>query len=255
MVLKNVKQYVMFGHNHLFGDWLEIIHATGGILKKVVQNIPESSDINRLSLKQRIERLQDPQFNPHHVNQDKPIEIQFLENFKPEADEYYLMGFTGFKKATLEKQLVEKFALEFSILIHPTAIISPTAFLSPGVIINSGTIIASGVTIKEHSSINKGVIIGHDTTVEEYVVIQPGVKIAGHVKVGVGTVVGIGSVIIEDIQIGKYAMIAAGAVVIKNVPDYTLVAGVPAIPKKRINDFLIDTVDIDQKTLGYDSTP
>src|ERR1051326_2857292 len=34
--------YVMFGHSGLFGDYVDIIHASGGRLRKVVTNLPDA---------------------------------------------------------------------------------------------------------------------------------------------------------------------------------------------------------------------
>ena len=235
MGLMLMEKYVMFGHNHLLGDWIEIIHANGGILTKIVQNIPEIAHPNRLTLQKRLSRLQDGHYNAQGINQFHPVEIQPLEDFVPQADEHYMIGFPGFKQATLQHYLDTTFDLRFANLIHPTAIVSPTAQLATGVIINAGSIIASGVSVGEHVAINKGVIVGHDTTLSRYAILQPGVKLAGHINVGYGCVIGIGAVVIEDITIGNFSMIAAGAVVIKDVPDHTLVAGVPATVKKEIN--------------------
>ncbi len=231
-----MKKYVMFGHNNLFGDLVEIIHANQGILTKIVQNIPEPYFPNRPPLQERLATLQDAERNPHNINQSYPIEVLPLENFSPEPNEVYLIGFTGFRMNELRQELQRKFQIHFAPLIHPSALISPTAKISSGVIINMGSIIASGVVLGDHVAINKGVIIGHDTHLEDYVVAQPGVKVAGHVRVGKGAVLGIGSTIIEDLKIGEYSLIAAGAVVIKDVPPHTLVAGVPAIPKKLLHD-------------------
>lgn len=47
-------------------------------------------------------------------------------------------------------------------------------------------------------------------------------KLTGHVDVGAG------AKIIGDILIGKHTLIGANAVVTKDVPDYSIVAGVPA---------------------------
>ena len=44
-----------------------------------------------------------------------------------------------------------------------------------------------------------------------------------------GASIGANATIVCGHIIGKYAMVAAGAVVTKDVPDYTLVAGVPAV--------------------------
>jgi hypothetical protein len=46
-----MKKYVMFGHNNLLGDFIEIIHANDGILTKIVQNVTEPIYSNRPTLK------------------------------------------------------------------------------------------------------------------------------------------------------------------------------------------------------------
>lgn len=229
-----MKKYVMIGHNHLFGDLIEIIHANGGLLQKIVQNIPEPVHPNRPSLQERLARLQDPNFNREGINQFYPIAIESLETFVPQENECYVIGFTGFKQANLRRDLESKFGIQFESLIHPTAIISPTAQISSGAIINMGVIIGSGASIGEHVFINKGAIVGHDTVLDSYAIVQPGAKIAGHVKIGCGAFIGIGSVVIEDTSIGPYSMVAAGAIVIDDVSPHVLVAGIPAVYKKNM---------------------
>jgi len=44
-----------------------------------------------------------------------------------------------------------------------------------------------------------------------------------------------GAILLPGVTIGEHAIVAAGAVVIKDVPAYTLVAGVPAVEKKKLN--------------------
>ena len=48
------------------------------------------------------------------------------------------------------------------------------------------------------------------------------------VKIGDHTFIGPNSTILMGTEIGKHCVIGAGAVVTKNVPDYAIVAGVPA---------------------------
>lgn len=227
----------MFGHNNLLGDIIEIIHHNDGILTKIVQNIPEPNYPNRLNLKERLSNLGSNLTNPQNINHNFPIKICQLSDFIPEEKEHYIIGFPGFKMHPLVQELKTKFQLKFTTIIHPTAIISPTAQIGEGVIINAGTIIASGVKIHDHVAINKGVIVGHDTEIKKYSVIQPGVKIGGHVVINTGAILGIGSVIIEDLNIGEYSYVAAGAVVTKDVAQSVLVAGIPAIYKKNINQY------------------
>jgi|WetSurMetagenome_2_1015567.scaffolds.fasta_scaffold741423_1 acetyltransferase-like isoleucine patch superfamily enzyme len=65
--------------------------------------------------------------------------------------------------------------------------------------------------------------------------ITPYVKILrGFITIGDDAWLGAGCIVLPDIRIGKGAIIAAGAVVTKDVPDYTVVAGVPARPLRRL---------------------
>ena len=56
----------------------------------------------------------------------------------------------------------------------------------------------------------------------------------GGVDIGNDAWLGTGCIIMPNVRIGRGAIIGAGAVVNKDVPDYTLVAGVPAKEIKRI---------------------
>ena len=81
--------------------------------------------------------------------------------------------------------------------------------ISPGVIINSGYLDTGNFSNKIHRG--KKVIIRNGAWICSGAIINPG------------------------ITIGKYSVVAAGAVVTKDVPDKTVVAGVPAKPIKKIS--------------------
>ena len=48
------------------------------------------------------------------------------------------------------------------------------------------------------------------------------------VKIGDDVWIGVNAIILDGVTIGSHAVVAAGAVVTKDVPDYAIVAGVPA---------------------------
>lgn len=82
-----------------------------------------------------------------------------------------------------------------------------------GVIIGDHSLIAPGVKIiSANHSVNK--LDGWDTA-------KP-IVIGKHVWIAAN------AVILPEVNIGDYAIIGAGAVVTKNVPEYAVVAGVPA---------------------------
>ena len=122
---------------------------------------------------------------------------------------------------------------EFGCLIHPSSVILPNTSIGEGTVVSTGALIASNITIGRHVFINRGVQIGHHTKIADYVRIMPGANIAGLVMIGETTYVGMGAIILERLKIGKEVTIAAGAVVIQDLPDNVLVAGNPAVIKKR----------------------
>lgn len=63
--------------------------------------------------------------------------------------------------------------------------------------------------------------------------VYPGSR--GNIVVENDAWIGAGSIILPGITIGEGAVVGAGSVVTKDVPPYTVVAGVPARPRKRID--------------------
>ncbi len=50
----------------------------------------------------------------------------------------------------------------------------------------------------------------------------------GHIEIGEEAFIGTRSIIMPGVHVGKHSVVGAGSVVTKDVPDYTVVAGVPA---------------------------
>ena len=122
-------------------------------------------------------------------------------------------------------------------LIHPSAIIANNVIINDGSLIVAGVIIQTGTNIGSHSIINTNASLDHDCIIDDFVHISPSATLCGNVTVGEGTHIGAGATIIPNIKIGKWCVIGAGAVITKDVPDYSLVVGIPGkIIKKLKND-------------------
>lgn len=93
---------------------------------------------------------------------------------------------------------------------------------------NGGVSIGDRVMIASHVSITS---LTHDynSVNKRY---EPALK--GKIVISEDVWIGSHAVILPNVYIGKGAVIGAGAVVTKDVPDYTIVAGVPAKPIKNI---------------------
>lgn len=122
--------------------------------------------------------------------------------------------------------------------------------------VQSGAVIGKGVTLGQNVNISNNVEIGNRVKIQNNVSVYEGVIIKDDVFLGPscvftndltprarypkgrdhykrtlieeGASIGANATIVCGHRVGKFAMIAAGAVVTKDVPDYALVAGVPA---------------------------
>ena len=127
--------------------------------------------------------------------------------------------------------------ISWKTLIHPSAIIACNVIINDGSLIVAGVIVQTGTNIGRHCIINTNVSIDHDCLINNFVHISPSATLCGNVKVGEGSFIGAGATIIPNINIGKWCVIGAGAVITKDVPDYSLVVGIPGkIIKKLKND-------------------
>lgn len=122
--------------------------------------------------------------------------------------------------------------------------------------IQSGAVIGENCSLGQNVNISNNVYIGNEVKIQNNVSVYEGVEIEDGVFLGPscvftndltprarypkghenykktlireGASIGANATIVCGHTIGKYAMVAAGAVVTKDVPDYALVAGIPA---------------------------
>lgn len=131
----------------------------------------------------------------------------------------------------------------YGIVKHPSSTISKRAVLGIGSVVMAGVCINTNVLIGKHCIINTNSTIDHDCSIGDYVHVAPSAGLAGNVEIGEGSYIGLGAFIIQGIKIGKWCIIGAGSVVIRDVPDYSVVAGVPA-KFIRINERINEEKDL-----------
>lgn len=118
-------------------------------------------------------------------------------------------------------------------LIHPRAWVAKDARVGPGTQIMACSAVAANATVGRDCLINTSASVDHDCVLEDGVHVGPGAVLCGEVRVGARSFVAAGAVVLPRIRIGADAVIGAGAVVRADVPDATVVAGVPARPLQR----------------------
>lgn len=119
--------------------------------------------------------------------------------------------------------------------IHPRAIVSQSALLGDGPMVMAGAIINPAARIGNNVIINSGAIVEHDCIIADHSHIATGARLAGTVRIGEGVHIGLGASIREGVTVGNGSMVGAGAVVIADVPDRTVVVGVPARVLRTVN--------------------
>jgi len=122
----------------------------------------------------------------------------------------------------------------FSKLLYPVShVISKHYQLQTGIQLSAGTEIGGGLVFPHYSNIviNRFAKIGKNCAIYQGVTvgseIRPGKK-NGAPVIGNKCILFTGAKIIGNISVGDNVIIGAGAVVINNIPDNSIVAGVPA---------------------------
>ncbi|MFZ1547470.1 MAG: acyltransferase [Candidatus Nitrotoga sp.] len=97
--------------------------------------------------------------------------------------------------------------------------------------ISSHAFICTGVTIADEVFIGHGVLFTNDRTpraARDGRLLGPDDWTVQPTQVAHGVSIGSGAVILPGVTVGRCAMVGAGAVVTHDVPEYTVVVGVPA---------------------------
>ncbi|HET6892070.1 MAG TPA: acyltransferase [Pyrinomonadaceae bacterium] len=147
-------------------------------------------------------------------------------------------------------------------IAHPSAVVDEGAQIGPGTRIWHWTHICAGAKIGERCTLGQNVFVGNRVIIGNNVKVQNNVSIYDNVTleddvfcgpsmvftnvinprshvprknefkstlVKIGATIGANATVLCGNTIGRYAMIAAGAVVTRDVVDYALMMGVPAV--------------------------
>ncbi|WP_077489773.1 acyltransferase [Sinomonas mesophila] len=117
-------------------------------------------------------------------------------------------------------------------------IVGRSAYIGPGVRVGTRCKIQNHALVYEPAELGDGVFIGpaavlSNDTYPRATTIDGRLKTAADwtavgVQVADGASIGARAVCVAPVRIGRWACVGAGAVVVRDVPDYALVAGVPA---------------------------
>ncbi len=149
-------------------------------------------------------------------------EGDYSTNVHPEAKLLIAIGDNA-----IRKKISQSISHAFAQAIHPSAQIDRLVQLGQGVQVMPSVVINRATKIGHHCIVNSNATVEHDCTIGDFVHIAPAATICGGVTLGEETLVGANATVLPNCVIGKNVIIGAGTVVTKNIPDNTLVIGVP----------------------------
>jgi len=150
-----------------------------------------------------------------------------VEDYHKFKDAYFVIAFGD---PRLRKEIFENIGgenLSFATLISPTVRIHKTNKIGKGVVIGRYTDMTVNCDIDDFVYLNIHVVLGHEVKVGAFSIISPNVTINGGAKIGTCCQIG-ANAFVKDIVIDDFSTIGASSCVVKPVPEYCVVAGVPA---------------------------
>jgi acetyltransferase-like isoleucine patch superfamily enzyme len=125
------------------------------------------------------------------------------------------------------------------VQIGENTIVGRSVYIGPGVQIGANCKIQNGALLYEPAELGNGVFVGPGVILTNDLnprAVTPKSEIktqADWIKQGVtiddGASIGAGSICVSPVKIGKWVMVGAGSVVIRDIPDFAIVVGNPAI--------------------------
>lgn len=124
--------------------------------------------------------------------------------------------------------LLEHSPVTYPVLVHPDTTIGSNVRLAEGVVMAGGSRLSTNIQVGKHVHIDQNAVIGHDCNLEDYSRLNPQACVSGAVTIGRGALVGANATVLQGLAVGERSVVGAGSCVVKDVPNDTVVKGVPA---------------------------
>src|SRR3546814_10262773 len=92
-------------------------------------------------------------------------------------------------------------SVQFSTLIHPTAVMGSQVTIGAGSVVCAGVSVGPNVTVGEQVHLNPHAVIGHDTSLGDFVSVNPNATISGDCTIDSGVLVGAAAVVLQGLRL------------------------------------------------------
>jgi sugar O-acyltransferase (sialic acid O-acetyltransferase NeuD family) len=212
-----MRRFIVIGAGNFLSDIFDIIHANGGRVHKIYQNVPETVRERTISLRERVSLL------PYGI-----AIYDSLAEFEPEEGCEYALGFTVVEKQKVADAMKGRHGLHFSPLVHPEAYVGSNVRMGEGVIVSPRVTISPNTVLNDFVVVNRMASIGHDVEIGDHARIGPSVTLAAFCRIGARTSVNLGAIVLDRVHVGAETVIGAGSLVTKDIPAGVVAYGAPA---------------------------
>lgn len=173
------------------------------------------------------------------VKHDRPVlgAISTLPRlFKKDAFDAVSIA-VGYRHRQFRQQVydfIKSHGVPLATFVHPSSYLEKSATVGEGSTILIKCVLDMNVRLKENVFISSHGFLSHDVQVGAHSYLGPSVNLAGGSQVGQCCFVGVSTTTIDGVRLGNNVQTAAGAVITRDVPSDCLVAGVPAVMKKKL---------------------
>lgn len=162
------------------------------------------------------------------MHQGFPVLGNSIECIESPNDYVYFIAIGNNQKRKNWYERLKEHNLSLINVIDKSALVSRAATLGEGCFIGKLAILNHGCRVGNNCVINTRALVEHGCQIHNHVNISTNATLNGDVVCEEGSFIGSGSVINGQISIGEWALVGAGGVVINDIPNRTIVAGVPA---------------------------
>lgn len=203
-----------------------LIIGARGFAKEVLQLVYDANDLKKIAFFDNITKdIDDCLFDKYPVIKSVNQLGVFFGDLK--HTDFVL----GLGNPLARKKMFDMF---LKLGCKPKTVISNNALVGDfdvtigiGCNIMQGSVITNSITLGKGCLVNSNSTISHDTVLGDFVEISPMANVSGRCHIGSLTFIGASATILPDVNIGKNCIIGAGSVVLNNIPDNSVVVGVP----------------------------
>ncbi len=149
------------------------------------------------------------------------------EDYHPQPEDRFVLAIGNMDARRRVITALSRRGATFLTLVHPLALVAPTAVLQPGVLVYPFACVSNNAQLAMGVKLNYYASVGHDTRLGECCLLAPYATVNGFGFLEDEVYMSTHSTVAPQVRIGTRSKISANSAAMKDVPENSLVFGVP----------------------------